>query len=99
MPLDYCPGTRSIVENALPTKCFTKLASDAALDLQFVWDESCNLVYWGKATIIFPLAGSNIYVLNPYVANHNTTSLRDRFAEIFPVRHLSFLCDVTECNN
>ncbi len=52
-----------------------------------VWREACNLVYWGKATIIFPLAGSNQYVLSPFVSNHTTTLLRDKFAEKFPVLH------------
>lgn len=42
------------------------LALDADLSLLQVSQLVTHLVYWGKATIIYPLCESNIYMLAPY---------------------------------
>lgn len=43
-----------------------------------------NLLYWGRATVIYPLCNSNQYVLSPHVPNHTSPVLTEKFAEQFP---------------
>ncbi len=49
---------------------------------------ACKLVYWGKATFIHTLCDNSQFILSPYVSNHYSTALKDKFAEKFPVTAL-----------
>ncbi|XP_035227467.1 GATOR complex protein NPRL3-like isoform X3 [Stegodyphus dumicola] len=43
-----------------------------------------HLLYWGKATIIYPLCDSNVYVISPYAPTYIHSLLEAKFAERFP---------------
>ena len=43
-----------------------------------------QLLYWGKATVIYPLCNTNLYVVSPNVPDHLSPVLVEKFAEQFP---------------
>ncbi|KAG7158618.1 GATOR complex protein NPRL3-like [Homarus americanus] len=68
------------VEESHLTPFFT-LAADADLTLtQLVG----HLVYWGKATIIYPVCSTNVYVLSPNAPTIINSHLAESFGEQFP---------------
>ena len=44
----------------------------------------CNLVYWAKATVIFPICETTDYTVNPDLEEPFSQDLQDRFQESFP---------------
>jgi hypothetical protein len=54
-----------------------------ALTLLQVFQLTGHLLYWGKATVIYPLCESNLYVLSPHLPTPLPLRLRNRFAERF----------------
>lgn len=49
-----------------------------------VFELTAHLVYWAKATVIFPICSSNKYVISPDAPIFLNSSLVDRFTEVFP---------------
>lgn len=43
-----------------------------------------HLVYWAKATIIYPLCETNVYVIAPDAPLHSQSPLVDKFSAKFP---------------
>ena len=43
-----------------------------------------HLLYWGKATIIYPICESNVYVISPKISNLLSRVVRERFSDKFP---------------
>lgn len=43
-----------------------------------------HLVYWAKATIIYPLCETNVYVIAPDAPLHSHSALVDKFSAKFP---------------
>lgn len=43
-----------------------------------------HLVYWAKATIIYPLCETNVYVISPDAPLHSHSPLVDKFSAKFP---------------
>jgi len=71
-----------------PLKSFQTLAADADLVLDQVYQLARHLVYWAKATVIFPLCESNVYVVSPTAPLSVDSSLTEEFSERFPGSHL-----------
>lgn len=81
---DSSPALGRLIRVANPLKSLKQLASDADLPLRQVFDLVSHLVYWAKATVIYPLCEANVYVLSPHAPTHITSSLVERFTERFP---------------
>lgn len=47
-----------------------------------------HLVYWAKATIIYPLCETNVYVIAPDAPLHSHSPLVDKFTAKFPAMSL-----------
>ncbi|XP_063860147.1 GATOR1 complex protein NPRL3-like isoform X3 [Scylla paramamosain] len=71
------------VEESHLTPFFT-LAADADLTLTQVFMLVGHLVYWGKATIIYPVCSTNVYVLSPHAPTVINSQLADTFRDEFP---------------
>lgn len=71
------------VEESHLTPFFT-LAADADLTLTQVFMLVGHLVYWGKATIIYPVCSTNVYVLSPHAPTVINSQLADAFRDEFP---------------
>lgn len=46
------------------------------------------MVYWAKATVIFPICLTNKYVISPDAPIHINSPLVDKFSDAFPGSHL-----------
>lgn len=81
---DASPALRRLVRQANPLKSFRTLAIDTDLSLMQVFQLTGHLLYWGKATVIYPLCESNVYVLSPKLPTPVPILLRNKFEERFP---------------
>ena len=43
-----------------------------------------HLLYWGKASIIYPICESNVYVISPKISNLLSRVVQERFSDKFP---------------
>ena len=71
-----------MIEMYNPLKSLQTLAADSDLSLSQVFQLTGHLVYWAKATIIYPLCESNVYVVSPDAMI--STQLLESFTEQFP---------------
>ena len=53
-----------------------------------------HLVYWAKATVIYPLCEGNVYVVAPGANIHINSPLVEEFAKEFPGLCLLQVCTV-----
>eukprot|EP00095_Tigriopus_kingsejongensis_P000669 maker-scaffold340_size202118-snap-gene-0.20 protein:Tk00669 transcript:maker-scaffold340_size202118-snap-gene-0.20-mRNA-1 annotation:"conserved hypothetical protein" len=83
-PLDGNGDFKKIVTQASPEKSMKTLALDCNLPKHFLLMAAANLMYWGKATFIFPVCQTNIYVVSPNVPNPLSPHLMEKFTEKFP---------------
>lgn len=67
-----------------PLKSLQNMASDADLQIDHVFCLVGHLVYWAKATIIYPLCETNVYVIAPDAPLHIGSPLIEKFATKFP---------------
>ncbi|CAL4132605.1 unnamed protein product [Meganyctiphanes norvegica] len=81
---DASPALRRILHVQSPLKPFYTLAADADLTLPQVFMLVGHLVYWGKATIIYPVCSTNVYVLSPHCSSGVNTAIEEAFSEAFP---------------
>lgn len=90
LPLDSSPALRRLIQMYSPLKSLQTLAADSDLTLTQVFQLTGHLVYWAKATIIYPLCESNVYVVSPdaVITNH----LLEAFSEEFPGLCLLQVC-------
>lgn len=59
-----------------------------------------HLVYWAKATVIYPLCESNVYVIAPDAPTDLSSPLVERFSEQFPgICLLQVSCEINTINN
>ncbi|XP_031838406.1 GATOR complex protein Nprl3 [Nomia melanderi] len=82
LPLDSSPALRRLIQMYSPLKSLQTLAADSDLTLTQVFQLTGHLVYWAKATIIYPLCESNVYVVSPDAVI--TNQLLETFSEEFP---------------
>lgn len=84
LPQDVSPSIVRLIRVANPLKNLLELSADADITLSQVFNIVGHLVYWGKATIIFPLCETNVYMLHPSALTKNDSSLTSQFKEVFP---------------
>lgn len=73
-----------LIESYNPLKSLQSMSSDSDLSLDQVYQMVGHLVYWAKATIIYPLCETNVYVISPDAPIHVNSPLVERFATKFP---------------
>ncbi|KAJ7340234.1 Nitrogen permease regulator-like 3 [Desmophyllum pertusum] len=84
LPGDCSPAVTRLVKMASPLKSFQTLSQDTDIPLSQVFAIAAHLVYWGMATIVFPLCESNVYVVAP----NSSTSISSPLVEEFTSRFL-----------
>jgi len=77
------PALRRLVRQCSPLRSLKTLAVDTDLSLMQVFQLTGHLLYWGKATVIYPLCESNLYVLSPRLPIPVPAKLKERFSERF----------------
>jgi len=90
---DASPALRRLIRQSSPLRSLRTLAVDTDLSLMQVFQLAGHLLYWGKATVIYPLCESNLYVLSPHLPTPLPLRLSNRFGERFSgdslLEHLS----------
>jgi len=84
LPQDSSPAFIRIVRLANPIKSLVELSADADITLSQVFHIVAQLVYWAKATVIYPLCESNVYTIHPLAQTSLNSSLVEKFEEKFP---------------
>ncbi|XP_022130707.2 GATOR complex protein NPRL3 [Pieris rapae] len=84
IPLDGSPALLRLIKCYSPLKSLQTLAIEADLTLTQAFQLTGHLVYWAKATVIFPLCEGNVYVVSPAANVHVHSPLVDEFAKEFP---------------
>lgn len=82
-PVDSSPALKRLVSLASPLKSLQTLAADADLTLSHIFHLVGHLLYFGQATVIYPLCDSNVYVLAPSSNTSPQSKLADMFSETF----------------
>ncbi|CAG9829187.1 unnamed protein product [Diabrotica balteata] len=82
--LDGSPSLDRMLSQYSPLKNLQALASDSDLTLTHVFELTAHLVYWAKATVIFPVCSTNKYIISPNAPIHIHSPLVDKFSEAFP---------------
>lgn len=87
--LDCVPPSKAkillqLIECYNPLKSLQSMSSDSDLKLDQVYQLVGHLVYWAKATIIYPLCETNVYVISPDAPIHVNSPLVEKFATKFP---------------
>lgn len=81
---DCSPAITRLVRIASPLKSFQTLSQDTDIPLSQVFAIAAHLVYWGMATIIYPLCESNVYVVAPNSSTSISSPLVEEFTSSFP---------------
>lgn len=84
LPADASPAFIRIVRVANPIKNLLELSADADITLSQVFHIVAQLVYWAKATIIYPLCENNVYIIHPLAPTSVDSPLVEKFEEKFP---------------
>ncbi|XP_068629292.1 GATOR complex protein NPRL3 [Battus philenor] len=84
IPLDGSPALLRLIKLYSPLKSLQTLAIEADLSFTQVSQLTGHLVYWAKATVIYPLCEGNVYVVAPGANVHIHSPLLDEFAKEFP---------------
>lgn len=82
--LDCVPPSGAVMLTKLlnaynPFKTLQNIATDADFVIKHVYELVGHLVYWAKATIIYPLCETNVYVIAPDAPLHNHSPLAEKF--------------------
>ncbi|XP_059608708.1 GATOR complex protein NPRL3 isoform X2 [Phlebotomus argentipes] len=73
-----------LIEVYNPLKSLQNMATDADLAIEHLYQLVGHLVYWAKATIIYPLCETNVYVIAPDAPLHIHSPLVEKFKLKFP---------------
>ncbi|KAF5303153.1 hypothetical protein FQR65_LT08316 [Abscondita terminalis] len=82
--LDGSPSLFRMFSQYSPLKSLQTLAIDSDITLSHMYELTAHLVYWAKATVIFPVCSTNKYAITPDAPLHIHSNLIDKFAEAFP---------------
>ncbi|XP_033631245.1 GATOR complex protein NPRL3-like [Asterias rubens] len=82
LPRDCSPSIRRAITMSSPLKSLQQLSQDTDLALSQVFQIVGHLVYWGKATIFYPICGSNVYILSPRAPTSVTSPYHEEFHEL-----------------
>ncbi|KPM08151.1 nitrogen permease regulator 3-like protein [Sarcoptes scabiei] len=83
LPHDVSPSFVRLIKISNPLKNLLELSADADITLSQIFNIVAQLVYWGKATIIFPLCESNHYMLHPSASTAVDSKMKMDFEEQF----------------
>lgn len=84
IPLDSSSALVRLIKLYSPLKSLQTLAIEADLSFKQVSQLTGHLVYWAKATVIYPLCEGNVYVVAPGANVHIHSPLVEEFAKEFP---------------
>ncbi|KAI5646265.1 nitrogen permease regulator of amino acid transport activity 3 domain-containing protein [Phthorimaea operculella] len=84
IPLDGSAALLRLIKTYSPLKSLQTLAIESDLTLTQVFQLTGHLVYWAKATVIYPLCEGNVYVVAPSANAHVMSPLVHEFAKQFP---------------
>ncbi|KAG7302032.1 hypothetical protein JYU34_013487 [Plutella xylostella] len=84
IPLDGSPALLRLIKLYSPLKSLQTIAIEADLTLTQVFQLTGHLVYWAKATVIYPLCEGNVYVVAPGADTRAHSPLPREFAAEFP---------------
>ncbi|KAK4875348.1 hypothetical protein RN001_011770 [Aquatica leii] len=82
--LDGSPSLLRMFSQYSPLKSLQTLAIDSDITLSHVFELTAHLVYWAKATVIYPICSTNKYAITPDAPLHLNSTLINKFAEAFP---------------
>ena len=80
---DASPALRRLIRQSSPTKSFRSLAVDCDLSLMQVFQLTGHLLYWGRATVIYPVCESNLYVVSQHTPTPLPARIKERFYDKF----------------
>jgi len=84
LPIDASPALIQLIKVTKPDKNLLDLSVDANLTLMQIFCIVSQLIYWAKATIIYPICDSNIYAIHPLASTGKQTKLVSDFRARFP---------------
>ncbi|KAF7271183.1 GATOR complex protein Nprl3 isoform X2 [Rhynchophorus ferrugineus] len=82
--LDSSPSLVQMLSQYSPMKNLQKLAKDSDLSLKHVFELTAHLVYWAKATVIFPVCSKNNYTIASDAPISLRSGLIDMYSTFFP---------------
>ncbi|KAF5292458.1 hypothetical protein FQA39_LY14005 [Lamprigera yunnana] len=82
--LDGSPSLLRMFSQYSPLKSLQTLAIDTDITLSHAFELTAHLVYWAKATVIYPICSTNKYAITPDAPLQLNSALIERFAETFP---------------
>ena len=80
---DASPALRRLIRQCSPLKSFRSLAVDCDLSLTQVFELTGHLLYWGRATIIYPVCESNLYVVSHHIPSPLPAKYKEKFYDKF----------------
>ena len=86
LPVDCSPALVRVIRAVSPLKKLETIATESDLALSQVFQIASHLVYWGKASVIYPLCENNVYVVSPKVGPEsmsNHSRLSQNFFKLF----------------
>lgn len=99
LPIDPSQAFIQLIQVTKPDKNFMELSVDANLTLMQIFHIVSQLIYWAKATVIYPICDSNIYAIHPLAStglnSKLVTDFKTRFPNNKPLHH--YLADFSEC--
>lgn len=84
LPIDASPAFIQLIRVTKPDKNFMDLSVDANLTLMQIFCIVSQLIYWSKATVIYPICDSNIYAIHPLASTGTQSQLVSDFKLRFP---------------
>lgn len=84
LPIDASPAFIQLIRVIKPDKNFLELSVDANLTLLQIFSLVSQLIYWAKATVIYPICDSNIYAIHPSASTGLNSQLASSFKTRFP---------------
>lgn len=84
LPIDASPAFIQLIKVTKPDKNLMDLSVDANLTLMQVHRIVSQLIYWAKATVIYPICDSNIYAIHPLASVGKHSKLERDFRARFP---------------
>lgn len=91
LPQDSSPAFLRVIRSISPVKNLQELSADCDISLSQVFHIASQLVFWGKACIIFPLCENNKYTIHPLAPTHVYSDLIPLFASQYDTSILRFM--------
>jgi len=82
-PQDSSPAFLRVIRCINPVKNLLELSADADISLPQVFQVVAQLLYWGRATVIYPLCDNNKYTLHPLAPTFLHSKLAQQFNQEF----------------